>query len=513
MSTEDIFDKYKDISKEELKDALNEIISKVEIGKNYEIKGKDFTLKIKPTNSSFFYNSTHVYFEECEKILRKHYNISNSSILSFVQLELDNDDEKSFINQVEYQTFNDKKEVLDLSLCKDVNIQIHHSIKEGINLNKDSISEFNNSGINIFDIKDNFFNDICNSYSNTSNDIILHDRIKYIYQNYSLCNQECIFNNIDLENMTILCDCSVKQNLSTELAPLNLQEEKESSIMDSNIGVIRCYHLVFSLENKLKNVGFLIFVALIIINTLFLILYYMKGIKSVLNFIFNEMVKYGYLRKNNKFFFEDKSKNYSELDVIKKKNKKRSQRISNPLKINKKDEKDNKIYKQNRKKKKRKSVLKKGNISQKNDEENSKQKIKLSKQTILNGKNKKRYNKKLSFITTGFNGKEKSGNEFDQNNFSIIRININNIKKYTPQDSFQTLYNYSFEEAIEYDRRSIFKIFYIYLLSKQIIFHTFFQKNPLEIFYLRISLLIFMLSSDLALNSLFYLNDNISKKI
>ena len=286
MSTEDIFDKYKDISKEELKDALNEIISKVEIGKNYEIKGKDFTLKIKPTNSSFFYNSTHVYFEECEKILRKHYNISNSSILSFVQLELDNDDEKSFINQVEYQTFNDKKEVLDLSLCKDVNIQIHHSIKEGINLNKDSISEFNNSGINIFDIKDNFFNDICNSYSNTSNDIILHDRIKYIYQNYSLCNQECIFNNIDLENMTILCDCSVKQNLSTELAPLNLQEEKESSIMDSNIGVIRCYHLVFSLENKLKNVGFLIFAALIIINTLFLILYYIKRNKISFKFYF-----------------------------------------------------------------------------------------------------------------------------------------------------------------------------------------------------------------------------------
>ena len=69
-----------------------------------------------------------------------------------------------------------------------------------------------------------------------------------------------------------------------------------------------------------------------------------------------------------------------------------------------------------------------------------------------------------------------------------------------------------FKEAINYDKRSIFKIFYIYLLSRQIIFHTFFQKNPLELFSLRICLFIFMLSTDLALNSLLYLNDNISKK-
>ena len=98
-------------------------------------------------------------------------------------------------------------------------------------------------------------------------------------------------------------------------------------------------------------------------------------------------------------------------------------------------------------------------------------------------------------------------------NFGIIKVNINeNIKEYMPEDSNQTLHNYTFEEAIKYDRRNIFRIFYIYLLSKQIIFHTFLLKSPLELFSLRITLFIFMLSCDLALNSLFYLNDNISKK-
>ena len=100
----------------------------------------------------------------------------------------------------------------------------------------------------------------------------------------------------------------------------------------------------------------------------------------------------------------------------------------------------------------------------------------------------------------------------ESNNYGIIKMDINNIKGYYPMDSNKTLYNYTFEEACKYDKRNIFQIFYIYLLSKQIIFHTFFNKSPLELFTLRFILFIFMLSCDLSLNALFYLNDNISKK-
>ena len=77
---EEIIFEYMDIYKEELKDKINDIIKVKKIGRNYEIKGKDFTLKIKPTNSTIFDNSTHVDFDECEKKLRKYYNISEASI-------------------------------------------------------------------------------------------------------------------------------------------------------------------------------------------------------------------------------------------------------------------------------------------------------------------------------------------------------------------------------------------------------------------------------------------------
>jgi len=60
--------------------------------------------------------------------------------------------------------------------------------------------------------------------------------------------------------------------------------------------------------------------------------------------------------------------------------------------------------------------------------------------------------------------------------------------------------------------RSLFRIYYIYLLAKQAIFHAFLFKSPLELFPLRLCLLIFIISSDLALNALFYFDDKISEK-
>ena len=109
--------------------------------------------------------------------------------------------------------------------------------------------------------------------------------------------------------------------------------------------------------------------------------------------------------------------------------------------------------------------------------------------------------------------KNKKDDDNDENlYFGLIKKNVKNINKHLPQESNQTLHNYTFNDAIKNDRRSFFRIYYIYLLSKQLIFHTFFLKSPLELFPLRICLFIFMISTDLALNGLFYLNDNISKK-
>ena len=175
------------LSKEEIINNIASIINDKEIGKNYQIKGDDFTIIIKPTNSTSFKNSTHVDFDECERLLRYKYNISNSSIITFFQMEIQKDDKNALYNQIKYFTYDDKKKELDLNLCNDIETKIHYNLKEDSNIDIMAIDGFKKKGIDIFNIKDEFFNNICSSFSDSDNDMILEDRIKYIFQNYSLC--------------------------------------------------------------------------------------------------------------------------------------------------------------------------------------------------------------------------------------------------------------------------------------------------------------------------------------
>ena len=105
------------VTKENLIDKISEIIDEVEVGKIYEKKDDDFSIYIYPTNYSHSSSTTHVNFSQCEKVLRNHYKIPDSSIMTFLQIELKNDDSNSLINQVEYQAYDGTKKLLDLSLC------------------------------------------------------------------------------------------------------------------------------------------------------------------------------------------------------------------------------------------------------------------------------------------------------------------------------------------------------------------------------------------------------------
>ena len=503
--------KETNLTKEEVINNISAIMSDKEIGKTYEIKGDDFTIIIKPTNSPRLPNTTHVEFDVCEQIIRKEYNISNESIITFFQMEIDNENDNALYNQIKYTIYDDELKEIDLSLCNDIDTQIHYAIKDNTNLDLKSVSNFKNLGVDVLDINDDFFNNLCYAFADGDKDMILEDRIKYIFQNYSLCEEGCSYNSLDIETKSISCDCKIQGNLSTITSPLVFTSDKESSIFDSNIGVSKCYNLVFSFNNKSKNIGFIFFTILIIAYIIFIIIQIKKGIKPICDYLHKEMITHGYLDENAPNFFEYKinEKNKSgiisafEFKNIKEKYEEEihevndDNKIKNLTKLNKKKGK--------KKKKKKKSINLKGmdtlidyqqNIRVENTEDNS---DKTSK--ILKGMKKKKI--KAKKIIKDLN---------DNNNFGIIRIDLNNIKEYFPLDSNQSLHNYSFDEAIKYDRRNIFRVFYIYLLSKQIIFRTFLQRSPLELFYLRFTLFIFMLSCDLALNALFYFNDNISKK-
>ena len=480
---------------------LSKILKDIDIEKNHKIKGKDFTLLIYPiANSSSLDYTTHVDFSQCEEILRSSKNLSSSDILTILQLEINNTNDKSLINKVEYQVYYNGNLSLDLSLCNDKNIKMFYAIKDNNLIDINSVADFQKSGIDIFNINDSFFIDICYSYSDSNNDLVLEDRIKDIYLNYTLCEEGCTYIEFNVENKLISCDCKVKTNISTDELSLNLLQYDDIDI-DSNFGIIKCYNLVFSLKGKLKNIGFWIFLLLTIGFSFLLIIYLIKGFNSVKNYIINEMVKNGYIKniKNNK-----------------KKNKKNKQNDSNP------PLKTTKMHK-----------IKKGNTSSNNkikitnnnylnkNQINSKKKSKRKKNKNMNLKNS--ISKDLLTSNSNFKNIEElqtqGENKFNEEkgkkediDLNLIKINLNNKKEYTPTTSNYILNNYTYEEAIKYDMRSICQIFYIFLLSKQAGFHAFLFRSPLEPFPLRLCLLLYIISNDLALNAFFYLDDKISEK-
>ena len=68
---------------------------------------------------------------------------------------------------------------------------------------------------------------------------------------------------------------------------------------------------------------------------------------------------------------------------------------------------------------------------------------------------------KTKLTSTG----DAKGNKYEDEvdfNFGLIKKSINNKDKYLTQESNQTLHNYSFKDACQYDRRSYLRIYYIY---------------------------------------------------
>jgi hypothetical protein len=151
-STQNIKEDTIDIKKEELINELDKIIDEIELGQIYKKKGEDYSILIYPTNSTYLTSATHVNFSQCESILRKTLNIPESSIITFLQIELENKDSKSLINQVEYQAYIDNHTPLNLSLCNDATIQVFYAIKNNTIIDFISVDSFKDLGVDIFDI-------------------------------------------------------------------------------------------------------------------------------------------------------------------------------------------------------------------------------------------------------------------------------------------------------------------------------------------------------------------------
>ena len=673
-------------SKEEIINNFGDIIMDKDPDNLYLIKGSDYSIIIRPINETIKESSCKIDFTECEKLLKQEYPLKQFRIL---QINMENKNDKCLVDQVEYKIFDELGQEIDLSICKDIKIQIEYNIKDTSALDIEKIKDFKDKGIDIFNLEDKFFNDICYPYTDeeSKSDMILTDRVSDIYQNYSICGDECEYNSFNLDKMSAYCSCNVKQKVNSEITKGSFKTILTHSFEKSNFGIVRCFNQFFSLKDKVKNSGFWIFVIMIAFHIPLYVLLFVKGMTDIKKFIYNEMESKGYKATKNIVFNNSFNSKGNKSSKNSKKNKQKKQKTNPPKKENdihyfsSDDENDNrkknKVFKMNQsfsknveynnddinthsefegnlgklKYKNRFNITKNiksierhhlpnknSLINPKDFDDSNKTKTKskfyqndfqdkperskkfnsntrnivvkykdfiippnkkspdnlvvnnlknkdlLSKNTKKNSslkmiyvknededekeneiirsekdsktkkvkvfKHKKKF--KMNYIQTQlesneflkqnseikemkrkkskkksrFNSKKNKNNIETQENISVdnkilnykihdefplILINANNTWSHTLKSNY-SLNNYNFEEAIKYEDRSFWRIFFIYLIAKDGSLNLIFLKVPLELKPLRICLFIFNYACDFSLNALFYLSENISDK-
>ena len=128
---------------------------------------------------------------------------------------------------------------MDFSICKDVTIKKEYELKDTSLSDIKQISDLKEKGIDTFDIKSDFFNDICYSYSDgdSNSDMILSHRICDLYKNYSLCREGCDYNIFNIDKISANCNCEVKQEVSDEVEEGNFETYIKRPFLNSNFGV------------------------------------------------------------------------------------------------------------------------------------------------------------------------------------------------------------------------------------------------------------------------------------
>ena len=382
---------------------------------------------------------------------------------------------------------------------------------------------------------------MCRVYPDFEFDIILKDRVK-LYHEYSICDEGCYLKSID-ENF-ITCNCPVKNYINTTIPKVEFGVIPDK--FPKYYEIIKCFRLVFSSHDKINNLGFYLITFMLGGHVPIWCYYLSTGVKPTKDYISKEMTKYGYITKRKKSKIKKKSTKRTKIQKVKN-NEENSNVDSPPQKKSKK--KEDKSSKKTRNTKKGKKFNKKqsgtfiqsfyiinnnsNKISNNKMDKINNKKIKKKGKKAKNAKKKtiSKKIKKSEIDNISNNNSNKSldpnlmetqnidyfyyGNEEEKNydDFDFIHTKLNRNEKNEPRkESNKILNNYTYEEAIEYDKRSFCRILFIFLLSKNIIFRTLLLQSPFDSTSLLGCAFIFIFASDLFFNCLFYFDKIISKR-
>ena len=236
-----------------------------------------------------------VDFKDCYDKVKRTYHINEDLIIVIIDKKDKNKDQTffSFFHPLSGQKL-DADEI-----CKDETIEVTQNLTSKLsedNENYELQTFLTDQGINIFDMNDPFYTDICFDFDNPSDrDIPLSERITAIYPDVSLCDEGCQMDGIDLDTMTALCNCKFNDISNNKIVNENpLLESAVGEVFDliksSNILVMKCGDHLF--DNFTSSFGGILSLVSLAGHLGCTVLYFIFGKNQIRIYIYNIYEKF-----------------------------------------------------------------------------------------------------------------------------------------------------------------------------------------------------------------------------
>ena len=459
-------------------------------------------------------NITKIEYESCIEQVKIDNNINEEKELIVAVIDIAN--EKNPITSFGFFDPDTGEKLNAAKSCSDKNVMMYENILSILN-EPFALQLLTEQKINIFNLNDSFYKDICFHYdSPNGKDATLQDRIKTFYPNVTLCDINCNNVNINFTTMKAECQCTFQDLLSNNIFQNDILgnnvfikealEEVTDMINNMNIEILKCYKDVFDFKYIKKNLGGFTIIALFISESVSFLFFYLK--KKM------EMMRYFFSLAETSLIKESKNKS----NINEKKN------CNNPIKKLKKNEKEKKkIFKNNNKSnhslKKTMSIIispKKKSDEKVKIEEQKKIGMKITYRDIKHSKecliDLNAATKKVIHFEKGKNKEKENKNKIkkakeNKKQYSLIKSSID-INKYIEENCEFTDY----DEVIEEDKRTFFEYYKDKITDKQIIINTFFVSEDTKPKSIKIALFILSIDLYFLINGLFYSDSYISEK-
>ena len=249
-----------------------------------------------------------INFGTCYDKVKDHYSIKKDLIIGVIDIFQDDGTNNK---ETTFALFHpDTGKNLNASeICKEEKIIVEENILSIVDDNE-TILFFSDQNVNLFNISNEFYTDICFVFNSPNKrDIVRKDRIQLFYPNVTLCDKGCKNVGINLTSLSAICECSFKELLENTVLNSAFFSENilisevvgkiQELIILLNLEIMSCYEFIFKFSYFIRCTGGFIVLIIIVFEIICIVVYIKYSIKDVIGFLFNMTTNYISFVKNN----------------------------------------------------------------------------------------------------------------------------------------------------------------------------------------------------------------------